>query len=251
MTGKIKKAFYLAFSLISYLLFLVTFCYLIGFVTGVYVPQKIDGEPTTSLGLSIFTDTLLILLFAVQHSVMARPAFKQWWSRIIPEPIERSTYNFVACLCLLFMFYRWEPIGGTIWQVGSLTGQLLLQAVAGIGFLIALISTFLVNHFDLAGLRQMWMYFTDKKYEVVSFRTPFFYGYVRHPLYFGLLLGFWVTPVMTISHLFFAVLTTIYILVGIRYEERDLAAVYGEKYGEYQRRAPMLLPFSKRSKRGS
>ncbi len=248
MTREIKKPFFLLFGVASYLLFLVTFCYLIGFVADIYVPKQVDGEPSTNILSAIFIDTLLILLFAIQHSVMARPAFKTWWHKIVPEPIGRSMYNFLACVCLLLLFHLWQPLGGTVWKAESFKTYLILTGISALGFTISLISTFLVNHFDLGGLRQVWMYCTNKNYQSISFRTPGFYKYVRHPLYFGLLIGFWITPVMTVSHLFFATLTTIYILIGVRFEEKDLVGVFGSKYVEYQRYAPMLFPFTKRSK---
>jgi protein-S-isoprenylcysteine O-methyltransferase Ste14 len=179
---------------------------------------------------------------------MARPAFKRWWTRFVPEPIERSTYVLLASLCLIALFWYWQPMGGIIWQVESAWLTLSLQALCLIGFGIVLLSTFLINHFDLFGLRQVWFFIRDKKYENLPFRTPFFYAYVRHPLYLGFMIAFWATPFMTAAHLFFAVMTTLYMLTAIQFEENDLVRHFGVKYEEYKRSAPMLIPFTKSRK---
>lgn len=242
-----KKFLFLVYGLIAYSIFFFTFSYAVGFVSTMIVPKHIDSAPQSSLGYALLVNAGLLSLFAIQHSVMARPAFKKWWTKYVPEPIERSTYVLLASLCLLFMFWQWQPVGGIIWQVKSAAWQVVLKAVCLAGFSIVLVSTFLINHFDLFGLRQVWAYFTGKKYEHLKFRTPFFYRYVRHPLYLGFMIAFWSTPVMTATHLFFAIMTTLYMLTAIRFEENDLVKQFGEKYRSYKRSAPMLIPFTKSS----
>jgi protein-S-isoprenylcysteine O-methyltransferase Ste14 len=240
-----KKTFFLIYGVISYAIFFGTFCYAVGFVSTLVVPKHIDSIPDSPLGFALLVNAGLLSLFALQHSIMARPAFKQWWTRFVPTPIERSTYVLLSSLCLILLFSYWQPLGGVIWQVESGTAQVILKSLCLFGFGIVLISTFQINHFDLFGLRQVWLYFLGKTYESLSFRTPFFYKYVRHPLYLGFLIAFWSTPVMTAAHLFFAVMTTAYILTAIQFEERDLIKHFGEKYQDYKRSAPMLIPFTK------
>lgn len=243
-----KKTLFLLYGVLAYVIFFATFCYSVGFVSSGIVPKHIDSAPQSPLMFALLVDAGLLSLFALQHSVMARPAFKQWWTKIIPEPIERSTYVLLASLCLILLFWKWEPIGGVIWQVDSETGKILLLSLSMLGFGIVLVSTFLINHFDLFGLRQVWMYFVGKKYEVLHFRTPFFYKYVRHPLYLGFMIAFWATPTMTAAHLFFAIMTTGYMLTAIQFEEHDLIKHFGSHYLEYKRSAPMLIPFTKSAK---
>jgi protein-S-isoprenylcysteine O-methyltransferase Ste14 len=178
---------------------------------------------------------------------MARPAFKRWWTKLVPEPLERSTYVLLSSLCLMLLMWQWQPIGGTIWSVGNETIKLILVIVNIIGWGIVFISTFLINHFDLFGLRQTWLYFLQLPYSHLPFRLPLFYRYVRHPLYFGFLIAFWITPTMTIAHLLFAVLTTGYILTAIRFEEKDLVNQFGRKYLHYKMWTPMIIPFTKKS----
>lgn len=240
-----KKFVFLLYGIIAYVLFLGTFLYAVGFVSALIVPKHIDSVPESPLSYALLVNAALLTLFALQHSIMARPAFKRWWTRFVPEPIERSTYVLLASLCLLLLFRYWQPMGGVIWEVESQTGQTILQSLCLLGFGIVLISTFLINHFDLFGLRQVWLNFIGKPYEPLPFRTPFFYKYVRHPLYLGFMIAFWATPVMTAAHLFFAVMTTAYMLTAIQFEENDLTKHFGEKYAEYKRSAPMLIPFSK------
>lgn len=240
-----KKVFFLIYGFISYIIFFGTFCYAVGFVSTLLVPKHIDSIPAEPLGYALLIDAGLLALFALQHSIMARPAFKRWWTKLIPNALERSTYVLLASLCLILLFWLWQPLGGIVWQVESETSKLFLQTLSMLGFTIVLISTFLINHFDLFGLRQVWLYFTGQKYEPLPFRTPFFYKYVRHPLYFGFLIAFWATPTMTAAHLFFAIMTTGYILTAIQLEEKDLIKHFGTKYHEYKRSAPMLIPFTK------
>jgi protein-S-isoprenylcysteine O-methyltransferase Ste14 len=193
---------------------------------------------------SILTDLALLMLFAIQHSVMARPAFKRWWTRFIPEPAERSTYVLASSLALIVLFAFWRPLGGIVWSVGQPVAAFLLYCLCGFGFLLVLVSTFLIDHFDLFGLRQVWLYLIGKDYTPVGFRTPDPYRMVRHPLYVGWLFAFWATPTMTLTHLVFALATTAYILVAIQLEEHDLIASLGDAYREYRERVPMLIPYA-------
>ena len=241
-----KKTFSLLYGLLCYAPALATLLYLIGFVGNLIVPKTIDSEPQTSLLNAILIDASLVLLFALQHSIMARPAFKLRWTKIIPEHLERSTYILLASLCLLLMMWQWQPIGGVVWLIKNETIKTILLITYLVGWAIVFIATFLINHFDLFGLRQAWLYFRGKPYTQLLFRTPFFYRFVRHPLYLGLVIAFWSTPVMTIAHLLFAVLTTSYILTAIQFEEKDLTDHFGEQYKDYKRTKPMIIPFIKK-----
>jgi|SRR5687767_8497905 len=246
-----KKIIFLLYGVVAYLIFFGTFSYAIGFVSTLLVPKHIDSIPDLPLSNALLINAGLLSLFAIQHSVMARPAFKRWWTKIVPEPIERSTYVLFSSVCLLLLFWFWQPLGGIIWNVESESLQLVLKSLCLLGFGIVLISTFLINHFDLFGLRQVWLYFLGKPYQQLPFRTPFFYKYVRHPLYLGFLIAFWSTPTMTAAHLFFPIMTTGYILTAIQFEEHDLVKHFGVKYQDYKRSAPMLIPFLKGSKNKS
>lgn len=241
-----KKILFLLYGIVSYFAFFGTILYAIGFVGNFVVPKTIDGAPQVPLTAAILINASLLLLFALQHSVMARPAFKSWWIRIIPTELERSSFVLLASLCLMLMMWQWQPIGGVIWSVENKTAKSILLIAYLTGWAIVFISTFLINHFDLFGLRQVWLYFIGKPYTPLPFRLPGFYRLVRHPLYLGFLVAFWSTPVMTVAHLLFALLTTGYILTAIQLEEKDLIAHFGEKYREYKKWAPMLIPFSKR-----
>ena len=243
-----KKFIFLFYGVVAYLIFFGTFCYAVGFVSALVVPKSIDSTPESSLTYSLLVDAALLSIFALQHSIMARPAFKQWWTKFVPEQLERSTYVLLASLCLLVLFWYWQPIGGIIWQATSHSTAILLQSISMLGFGIVLISTFMINHFDLFGLRQVWLYFTGKEYKQLTFKTPFFYKYVRHPLYLGFMIAFWSTPLMTAAHLFFSVMTTAYMLIAIQFEENDLVKQFGVTYKNYKRTAPMLIPFTKSSK---
>jgi len=240
-----KKVFSLFYGLVCYLAFFGTFLYAIGFVGNLLVPKTIDSKPQVPLLTAIMVDASLLLLFALQHSIMARPAFKRWWTKIIPEHLERSTFVVLASLCLILMMWQWQPIGGIVWSIENEAVKKLLLFTYLFGWTIVLVATFLINHFDLFGLRQVWLYFHSKPYKQLPFRTPLFYKLVRHPLYLGFLIAFWSTPVMTIAHLLFAILTTGYILTAIRLEERDLLHIFGEKYRNYKKWAPTIIPFSK------
>ena len=232
----------LGYGLVSYAIFFATFLYAVGFLGDFLVPRAIDGAPMHGPGLALLINVALLGLFAVQHSVMARPAFKAMLTRFIPTAAERSTYVLMSSLALIAVFRWWEPMGGNVWQVQSPIRTALLLAGFAAGWLTVLTTTFLINHFDLFGLRQVWKYFLRQNYIALKFVTPGPYKLMRHPLYVGWILTFWCTPNMTMAHLVFAVMTTVYILVAIQFEERDLVAHHGTDYLEYRRRTPMLLP---------
>lgn len=225
----------------SYLLFLGTILYAIGFVGNFLVPISIDSKPTGDLATALLVNVGLLGIFAVQHSVMARPVFKKWWTKIIPEAAERSTYVFLTCAALILLFVYWQPLGGSVWQVTDPVGVKVLYGVFALGWGIVFLSSFLINHFDLFGLRQVTLNLQNKAYTALPFKTPFLYKYVRHPLYVGLLLGFWATPDMTVTHLFFAIATTAYIFIGMQFEEYDLKNALPE-YAGYRQRVPMIVP---------
>jgi protein-S-isoprenylcysteine O-methyltransferase Ste14 len=231
-----------AYGVASYLAFLVSFLYAVGCVGDLLVPKSIDSGPSGSLPVAVLVDSLLLLRFAVPHSIMARPAFKRWWTRLVPPPVERSTYVLVSSLTLGLLFWQWRPIPSVLWQVENPVGRWLLNAVFWVGWVIVLVSTFLIDHFDLFGLRQVYLYASGRDYTPLRLKTPGLYRYVRHPLMTGFLLAFWAVPTMTLGHLLYAVATTVYILIGLQLEERDLVGVYGEQYRAYRKRAGMLLP---------
>lgn len=239
----------LAFSYgtLCYVIFLATFLYAIAFIGNIGVAHTIDGEPQRSLGQALVVNLLLLGLFAVQHSVMARPAFKRWWTRFIPKPVERSTYVLFSSAALLLLFHAWQPMGGVVWEVQHPFGRAVLYGLFAGGWFLVLIATFLINHFDLFGLRQVWLYLRGRDYTPLAFKTPGLYRHVRHPLYVGWLFTFWATPTMTIAHLVFALATTAYILIAIRFEERDLVGVHGQAYADYRQQVPMLVPSFGRS----
>jgi protein-S-isoprenylcysteine O-methyltransferase Ste14 len=237
----VRRVLVLAYGTASYALGLVALLYAVGFIGGFVTPTRLDDPRHGSVGAALAVDLSLIAVFALQHSGMARPAFKRWSARFIPEVAQRSTYVLLSCLALLLLFRYWRPIGGVIWTCEDMASRVVLYTVFGLGWLVVLAATFLINHFDLFGLRQVWLYFRGRPYTPLRFKTPALYRVVRHPLYVGWLLVFWATPQMTSAHLVFAAALTVYILAAIRWEERDLAEAHPE-YAAYRRRVPMLIP---------
>lgn len=232
----------LVYGFVAYAVFLVSFLYAIGFVGDFAVPKTIDSGATFPLAASILTNVLLLSLFAVQHSVMARPAFKRWWTQFVPARVERSTYVLLASLILLLVFWRWRPIPEVVWDARSTTLGAVLLGLFGIGWLMVLLSTFMINHFDLFGLRQVTLYFQRRPYTSLSFVKRGLYKVVRHPIMLGFVIAFWATSVMTYGHLLFAVVTTAYILVAIRFEEHDLVAEHQSAYEQYRHETSMIIP---------
>ena len=235
--------FSLVYGLVAYALFVATFLYAIAFTGNLFVPKSIDTGAPVSLAEALIVNLLLLGLFAVQHSVMARRSFKRWWTRIVSPAVERSTFVLATSLVLALLLWQWRPIREpVVWSVQSAVGAKLVWAVFWLGWVVVLISTFLLNHFELFGLRQVFARLAGRELPKPEFRTPFFYRYVRHPLYLGFLLGFWAAPVMTAGHLLFSIGCTGYILVGIWFEERDLIAQFGDRYRRYRNQVGMLLP---------
>ncbi len=237
----------LVFGIVCYVIFFVTFLYQIGFVAGVIVPKTIDDGAVVSKFQAIAINVVLLSLFAIQHTIMARLSFKRWWTTIIHAPIERSVFVLLSSLLLLLMNWQWRPLPEIVWQVDGSFGRILLYAVAASGWGLVLYSTFLINHFDLFGLRQVWLNFNKREYTPVKFKETMLYRWMRHPLMFGFIVAFWATPLMTQGHLLFAVVTTAYILIAIQIEERTLLAIHGEEYQRYRERVSMILPMPPKS----
>jgi protein-S-isoprenylcysteine O-methyltransferase Ste14 len=237
-----KRIAAFSYGTLCYLMFLATLLYAIAFVGNLGLARTIDGETTAPFGQALLIDTLLLGLFAAQHSVMARPGFKRWWTRLVPKPVERSTYVLFSSLALLLLFHAWQPMGGVVWDVRDPIFRGIIYGLFAGGWLLVLAATFLINHFDLFGMRQVWLYLKGLPYTPLKFGTPGLYRYVRHPLYVGWLTAFWATPTMTAAHLVFATVTTAYILTAIRFEERDLAEMHGPAYEAYRTQVPMLVP---------
>ena len=231
------------YGIAAYLAFAITIIYAIGFVTGLLVPKTIDSGAVVPLTEAIVVNLLLMSLFAVQHSVMARPQFKKWWTQFVPVAVERSTFVLFSSLALLLLFWQWRPIPAVVWQVSNPQVATSLLALGLFGWLLVFISTFLINHFELFGLHQVANHLAGRPMPAVRFRTPMLYNLVRHPIYLGFIIFFWATPVMTAGHLLFAAVTTAYIFVGIALEEHDLIAVFGDEYRRYRQRVAMIVPF--------
>lgn len=239
-----KRLSIFLYGVISYAIFFATFLYAIGFIGNLWVPKSMDSAREVPFAIALLIDLGLLTVFAVQHSVMARPFFKRWWTKIIPQSAERSTYTLISSLLMIALFVFWQPLGGDVWNVTSTTGQAVIYTMYAFGWLLLLASTFLINHFDLFGLRQVWLQLLGKPYTELPFKMPALYRVVRHPLYVGWIFTFWATPTMTVTHLVFALATTAYIVIAIQFEERDLVNAHAE-YDMYRKRVPMLIPFTK------
>ncbi len=236
------RATALIYGLVCYVMFLGVYMYLIGFLGNFLVPVSIDSGTDGSLTTALLVNVLLLAVFGVQHTVMARPTFKRAWTKIVPEPVERSTYVLITNLLLIALFWLWQPMTGVIWEIDNTIGRGILWALFGVGWLLVLVATLQINHLDLFGVRQVWLYFGGKEYTHVKLATPVLYKHVRHPLYVGWITAFWATPSMTAGHLLFAAGSTVYILIAIYFEERNLVEFHGDGYVEYRKRTPMLIP---------
>ncbi|MBT8273079.1 MAG: isoprenylcysteine carboxylmethyltransferase family protein [Bacteroidia bacterium] len=246
-----KKTLIFLYGILSYIVFLASFLYAIGFVGNFIVPKTIDSGEATGMTMSIVINLALLSLFAIQHSIMARPGFKKKWTKIIPESMERSTFVLLTSLILFLIFWKWQPMTAKVWNIEGETYVLIINIIFWIGWVIVLLSTFMINHFHLFGLDQVYNKLKGKPPTGLKFKEHFFYKFVRHPIMTGFIIAFWATPEMTQGHLLFAAVTTLYILISVKYlEERDLRNELGEAYVSYQKRVPMLFPFLKFGKKG-
>jgi protein-S-isoprenylcysteine O-methyltransferase Ste14 len=243
--NRASKLIAFLYGLVAYAAFFITILYAIGFVGGFAVPKTVDTGQDSPLAEALAVNLLLMSLFAVQHSLMARKQFKEWWTRYVPKPVERSTYVLFASLCLMLLFWQWRPIPAIVWQVDEPDVAATIATVSLAGWVIVFTSTFMINHFELFGLHQVANNLADRQMPAPRFRTPLYYNFVRHPLYLGFIIAFWAAPVMTAGHLLFAAVTTAYIFVGILLEERDLVELFGDEYRRYKKRVSMLLPWRK------
>jgi protein-S-isoprenylcysteine O-methyltransferase Ste14 len=242
-----KRRIFYAYGVGCHLLFFATFAYLLGFVGNVVVPKTIDSAPSGSVAGAVAVDLLLIAAFAMQHSIMARPAFKKIWTRFIPQPIERSTYVLASCIALIILIWGWQAIPVVIWDVRHPVARTVLWGLFASGWLLVPAVSLMIDHLDLFGTRQVWLFLRGREYTHLPFRTPLLYARIRHPLYVGWATAFWATPTMTLGHLLFAAAMTSYMALAVRFEERDLVAHFGRQYEDYRRRVPMFLPRPSRS----
>jgi len=235
------------YGLIAYTVFLTSFLYAVGFVSGLVVPKTIDSGVPAPFVTALLVDLVLLSIFALQHSIMARQGFKRWWTRIVPEAVERSTYVLFASLSLALLCWQWESMPAVVWQIGNQQIATAVIVLSFVGWFIVLTSTFLINHFELFGLQQVTNNLADRPMAPVRFRTPLYYKFVRHPIYLGFIIAFWAAPVMSVGHLLFAAATTAYIFIGIALEERDLVAIFGDQYRHYRKEVAMIIPWRSRA----
>ena len=244
-TNNLGRAAALVYGMVAYAIFFGTLCYAVFFVGDVLVPKTIDSGMPGPFWPSVAVNALLLTLFAVQHSVMARPGFKEMWTKIVPKPIERSTFVYATCAVFFLMFWQWRPMPEVVWQVNEPTARAVIYGLQYSGYLFALLATMMIHHFDLFGVRQVYLFARGSRYTDLGFRTPGFYKFVRHPIMFGFLVGFWASPTMTQGHLMFALVVTGYVLVAVQIEERDLVRYYGSRYENYRRRVSSIIPWPK------
>ena len=245
--GKILSFLY---GVIAHVGFLAVFMYLVGFLANFAVPKTVDSGDPGPFGIALAVNVLLLAIFGIQHSVMARQGFKRWWTRVVPQHLERSTYVLISDLLFVLLIWQWQPMVGVVWQVDQPVATMILWGLFGIGWLTVVLSSFMINHFDLLGTRQVYLHLIGKEYSSLDFKTKGFYNVVRHPIMVGWIIAFWATPQMSMGHLVFAIGTTVYILIAIQIEERDLISFHGESYKKYIHKVAMILPFMKRGKKG-